>query len=111
MYTADARWVPLNRIKALKDKTSPSIAQDLYINATTITFDTTFVITRHVATLVVLHARQVVDHKIILSCKKLHIYTCQKKIYIYIYVKLIYCDYSNKRVEHLDLRITKNLAQ
>ena len=36
------------------------------------------------------------------------IYTLAKKI---LYVKITYCDYSNKNVEHSDLRITKIWVQ
>ena len=42
-------------------------------------------------------------HKITLTCKKNCIYTLAK----YIYIKLTYCDHSNKTVEYLDLGITK----
>ena len=44
-------------------------------------------------------------HKITLTCKKNCIYTLAK--YIYIYIKLTYCDHSNKNVEHPNLGITK----
>ena len=47
-------------------------------------------------------------HRTTITCKKMHIYTCQKKIF---YVKLTYCDHLNKNVEHLDLRITKSWVQ
>ena len=42
-------------------------------------------------------------HKITLTCKKNCIYTLAK----YIYIKLTYCDHSNKNVEHPNLGITK----